>query len=245
MEQEFITLLKHPNYEISTEYPWIIRRKRDGKILKQRTDKDGYLIIALDRINHGLHRVVGEQFISNPDNLPQIDHISRDRTDNRLDNIRWASCKINRRNRISNKGVKYEYLDALPDGYIPFTSYIMTTGEIHEFDDLYIKIEKGIPTFITNESERQYRILREQPNRSLVNHHSINGKQVSICFSRINKPPQPISTTTTTTETTTITTADETKTTTKTTTTTTKYQTESEVSDEEYEHFEPEEDYQK
>jgi hypothetical protein len=229
MEREFTTLLKYPNYEITKEDPWIIRRKSDGKIVKQRMDKDGYLIITLDRINHGLHRVVAEQYIDSSHNFPQVDHINRINTDNRISNLRWVSCKTNRRNRNSNKGVKYDYLDSLPEGYIPFTNYIMTTGVIHEFDDLYVKIENGMPTFITNESERQYRVLREQPNRSLVNHHSINGKQVSICFSRISKP---IQTTITTTETTTITTAEETRTTTKTTTTTTKFQTEPDYSEE-------------
>jgi hypothetical protein len=250
-EREFITLNKYPDYEITTEEPWQIRRKRDGKVLKQRTDKDGFLIVALEQVNHGLHRVVAEQFIPNPNNFPQIDHCDRQRTNNSLWNLRWVSCKTNRRNRISNKGVRYEYLDTLPEGFIPFTEYVMKTGEIHEFDDLFIKIENGIPTFITNESKRQYRVLREQPNRHFVSHHDINSKQVSICFSRINKAQTQLSETQATIAETQKQIAEAENNLSKAILNLTEIiktqQThrEEETSDEEYEHFEPEDDYKK
>jgi hypothetical protein len=277
MEREFITLSKHNQYEITTEFPWIVRRKSDGKIVKQTLDKsNGYYRVKLDGKLHLLHRVVGEQYILNPNNMSEIDHINRIRTDNRIENLRWVSRTLNTCNRISHKGIKYEYVFELPNGYEPFTEYKMSSGEIRKFNNLFIKMENNQPQFITDDSERHYRFLH-QDRRGYVKHNDLQGKNCAIYFSRIDKP---ISATTTTTETTTITTAEETRTTTKTITETTKYQTEPDYSDEEeldeqannttqqlllqildklnmilernealneeeYEHYEPEEDYRK
>ena len=70
-----------------------------GKMLKQYTDKDGYQRIGLhkDVISKtvGVHRLVAEAFIPNPNNLPVIDHINGNRQDNRVENLRWFTVKLN------------------------------------------------------------------------------------------------------------------------------------------------------
>ena len=42
-------------------------------------------------------------FIPNPENLEYVDHISRDKTDNRVSNLRWCTAQDNSRNK-SNTG---------------------------------------------------------------------------------------------------------------------------------------------
>lgn len=48
-----------------------------------------------------LHRLIAIAFIPNPENKPCIDHINTDRSDNRIDNLRWATQKENHNNPLS------------------------------------------------------------------------------------------------------------------------------------------------
>lgn len=54
-----------------------------------------------------VHRLVAKAFIDNPDNLPMVDHIDRDRLHNHLSNLRWVTRSQNGRNRETNIIVQY------------------------------------------------------------------------------------------------------------------------------------------
>lgn len=82
-------------------------RQHHCRLLKPYVTTCGYLAIILRvegrKITLYVHRLVAKSFLSNPDNLPEIDHIDTDKKNNRIDNLRWVSHKENQNNPISRE----------------------------------------------------------------------------------------------------------------------------------------------
>jgi hypothetical protein len=88
---------------------WSISARRELVL----QDKEGYLWVNLtdnNKVKHKcyFHRLLGIQYIPNPNNYPEIDHIDRDRTNNSIVNLRWADKTLQNNNKISNVKLKTE-----------------------------------------------------------------------------------------------------------------------------------------
>lgn len=87
-------------YEVSTKGR--IRNVKTGRILKSNKNSVGYLCVSLCRNGEHksflVHRLVATMFIPNPHNLPEVDHIDRDKLNCCVENLRWVSKKENGEN---------------------------------------------------------------------------------------------------------------------------------------------------
>ena len=76
-----------------------IGRKRDGRILKPRYDKDGYLNVGLCKNGKSktknVHRLVAESFIPNPKGFLEINHKDESKSNNRVENLEWCTREHN------------------------------------------------------------------------------------------------------------------------------------------------------
>ena len=81
------------------------------RILKPGADGGGYLAVNLckdgKQILTKVHRIVAMAFISNPDNKVEVDHINRNRQDNRSENLQWATKRENMLNTVRHDGKRY------------------------------------------------------------------------------------------------------------------------------------------
>lgn len=85
-------------------------KNRKERILKlTKNKKTGYLQVGLHkegkakRIN--VHRLVASAFIENPNNLPFINHIDEDKTNNSVSNLEWCDAKYNNNYGTRNKRI--------------------------------------------------------------------------------------------------------------------------------------------
>ena len=80
--------------------------EKTGKFLKLHLDSNGYYHVVLykneTRYTKLVHRLIADCFIENPENLPEIDHINRIKTNNRIENLRWATSQNNSHNKNNN-----------------------------------------------------------------------------------------------------------------------------------------------
>lgn len=64
-------------------------------------DSQGYSGIRFRGKLYKVHRLIAQTFLDNPLNLSTVDHVNRIKTDNRVDNLRWANHKMQEDNKQS------------------------------------------------------------------------------------------------------------------------------------------------
>ena len=109
---EYKKIDDYENYEVSNQGN--VRNINANRILKPRKNNNGYYIVNLSKNNIRktflIHRLVGFAFIPNPQNLTEIDHIDRNKTNNSISNLRWISKSNNNRNRPKFKNSLSKYI---------------------------------------------------------------------------------------------------------------------------------------
>ena len=179
---EFVDLVGYESdYEIQNEYPHAIRCKRDGRIISESLTVYGYVQVHLNRNTKLKHILIARQFIPNPDNLPEVDHISKIRSDNRIENLRWCTQSTNAENRSGNKGLTYTFVVELPKNAVEITHY----GK-YEFRNYYYDDDAFYMKTINDDEYRVLPILTINGS-NCVKCKDINGKYIRIMVKKFKK----------------------------------------------------------
>lgn len=150
-----------------------MNRFYEGRILKLFADRLGYLRAQLysnsKRKSFLVHRLVAEAFIPNPDNLPQVNHIDENPSNDNVDNLEWCSAKYN-----SNYGTR---IDRIRDIRLKNGTYTGLSKEEYR-KKLYQEKKDKI-----NERRREYyrenreKICERQKEYNHKNREKINERQ--------------------------------------------------------------------
>ena len=86
-------------------------------IMKQH-DTCGYYTVQLGNTQktYYVHRLVAENFVPNPDNKPQVNHINEDKHDNRADNLNWMTRSENCNWGTRNQRIR-DFMSNHPEEY--------------------------------------------------------------------------------------------------------------------------------
>lgn len=86
-----------PNYSVSNTGK--VRNDNSGKTKVPVRGTTGYYNVDLynngKRSKISIHRIVGETFVDNPNNKPQINHIDGNKLNNNVENLEWVTASEN------------------------------------------------------------------------------------------------------------------------------------------------------
>ncbi len=90
LPEEWKQFPDNKNYLVSNK--GYIKNCKTGKRFHGSLDKtSGYMRTAINKKASSIHFIVAKTFIPNPDNKESVNHKNKDRTDNRVENLEWAT----------------------------------------------------------------------------------------------------------------------------------------------------------
>lgn len=88
----------------------VVVSKYNGKPLSSHVDKKGYHRVSIHckdgRKTCLLHRMVALEHIPNPGNLPQVNHLDGNKSNNNVSNLEWTTGKDNVKHSVTTGLVK-------------------------------------------------------------------------------------------------------------------------------------------
>lgn len=145
-EEEWREIESHGGYYVST-FGRVKGRKFE--ILAQR-DLDGYRCLSINDVMTGsrdavrVHRLVALAFIPNPNNLPEVHHKDKNRSNNKVSNLAWTDREGNNNDKsgIIKPTVPYEYDDIEGEIWKPIEGDFRHPYHVSNFGRVFMKYGK-------------------------------------------------------------------------------------------------------
>jgi len=125
--------------------------------LKEEENKGGYKKVVLQCKPKSktalVHRIIATAYKENPNNYPQVNHIDGNKSNNRINNLEWATASMNMRHALKNKLLVPK---SLGNHYWSKIVLDLETGIFYTSQKEYA-LAKGIPEFrVKNENKRKH-----------------------------------------------------------------------------------------
>ena len=163
------TIEDFPSYEVSSQgrvRSWVNsrgNRQNEPHIIHQQPRKSGYVKVELWKNGKGytkdVHRLVALEFIPNPNNKPDVNHIDGCKSNNAVTNLEWCTKEENMKHAIKT-GLFYPVIPEPKRKPVK----IVETGEV--FDSI-TDCAKAIDSSVIN--------ILNAVNDNVTNHHSCKG----------------------------------------------------------------------
>jgi hypothetical protein len=101
--------IENLNYEVSSNGE--VRNLITKTLIKGSISNSGYRMVTLyesksKKLSKQVHRLVALAFVDNIDNKSQVNHIDKNKLNNKLENLEWVTPKENMAHHYENGGIK-------------------------------------------------------------------------------------------------------------------------------------------
>ena len=162
----FEVLKFNSDYEIEKEFPHRIRKIWKTTFISEFVKKDGYIYVNIYRKLVSKHRLIALQFIENeePDTKIYVDHVNRNKLDNRIENLRWCTPYENCMNSTRPTTINRQHSEYLNE--LPPDSELIEEYNGYKFDRYYYDIEND--RILMETKSGKIKILKTHQNRNLM-----------------------------------------------------------------------------